>query len=386
MNEANNSNFEASDGYEEWSHFHFKCYETLPGWDAIQEANFKELLGNAYEQEMLAEFGKDVKSILNPEDIDKAEEKGKAFNYSYTDKLYPHYGYPLKWQDQIGFTVLGVDWDKFQSGPSIVITKFYADPSMHYDSEYFWRRIQCQVIKHVIIPQAEFVYTEAVTKIVKLVSDFNVDYVYCDEGDGEMQIESLKKSFIDNKIIPAQNVERIPFQSSREYINPITREKEKMMAKPLMVTLLQQCFQGKSITINNNDKVMLNQLRDYCVIGYSQTGHPQFSKINEHSVDALMLCLLCAHEKLTDFSKLQSPNPEDAAFVDMQAKYHQPKETKRTINDICEPLQNTPYNNTGVGIDGERRPIIVRTISYKQNSTFKRRPSINIQGSRRKQI
>lgn len=252
------------------------------------ERQWKKNLGElGFIHEALAEFGEETVGVFDNKWIERAKR-----DYDYPKKVKKG---PLR--------VIGVDWDAIQATPTLCCLEY--DPkAKNSDGEEGMFR----VINHISISrEEEFILDAAVQKIVEWNKKYNPEYIYVDKGYGAYQIETLHKMGRDaQKGDPAWGLNKrvigVSFSENREVRDPGTGEIENKPVKPWMVSQTQVLFGRDRIIISKNDDVLWKQLENYRVEKVSVTGVPRFTSVNEHAVDALMLCVLAIVDKFPELT------------------------------------------------------------------------------------
>lgn len=351
----------AEKSWEEWAHFHYNCWDTMPHWTREREIGEKQILGvDGYTKEWLAEFGRETAAVFSKDDINKCAQNGSGW-YSFSDKLYPTYGYPdHDPEPNVGVNILTVDWDRVQAGTTIMVSKVYLNPdnSKKFDIRYFNSHVKIRILKRIEMPIQEFAINKAEQTIIAFLDKYKVKYIYSDIGQGaELAIEQIKMHLKESKSMPPQNVILSPFNRNVAYLDTHSGEKRQMMAKQMMVMLAQAKMESNSIILNPNDTEMITQLKSYRVVKVTQSGNPVYSNTREHSVDTLMLACLAAYEQFTDLTTGATPDPNNVYIIDQASKYRIPRSgiDKRYIPDPSVP------NNTGIDEEtGQKRAIILK--------------------------
>lgn len=252
-----------------------------------------ELSELRYEQEVMAMFGDEELGVYQKIYIQKAIEEGKRINHKYVNKLDSN-SFNKFLRNKTGPRILGVDWDKYQSGTTFValeLDKLYINENGVHEPKF-------KVLFRIEIPKSSFTYVNAVNKIVELNDVYDFDWIAVDRGYGETQIELLHKYGIENphtglhdKVIGYQ------FGQKLEVRDPHTMQKDKKPLKPFMVNNSVVVFEKCKIVLDPTDKILREQLESYRIKSISTTGVPTFTDENEHAIDALNLCLLIFEQK-----------------------------------------------------------------------------------------
>lgn len=82
------------------------------------------------------------------------------------------------------------------------------------------------------------------------------------------------------------------FSQKLKMLDPHTRKKEEKPLKPFMVNNSVIVFEHGKIVLNPEDEKFKEDLEGYRIKGTTSTGAPIFSDENEHTIDAMNLCLL----------------------------------------------------------------------------------------------
>ena len=277
-------------GYSQ--HFHPSMHN--PGWCQEMEDKYRAMLTpSQYEHEILAEFGTEESGVFPKDKLDAAL---KFDYYTYSPltsiQLRNLMGGPmpcmLDYDDDhiappnpYGFRCVGVDFDQFQAGSSIIV--------LDYDVNLK----KFKVIKRVEVPRAEYSLDNAVNWIIRINNIYNPSWIFCDRGYGDYQIERLHiygdehpSSGLKNKVIGYQ------FKENIEIIDPVTKEKKNEPIKQFMVNQLILSFERDRIALSPFDEVLHKQLVDYSVDHMGASGKPIYTSKNEHFVDALGLAHL----------------------------------------------------------------------------------------------
>lgn len=161
-------------------HFHPSTHN--PNWSEAMELEFRQQLTDAqYEHEVMAEFGTEEAGVFDKDKLDLARRREL---YTY-DKL-PSY---IENQEQIEklfydednpappnvFRCVGVDWDAYQAGSSILVLDFDVDQHAF------------KVIRRVEVPRGEYTLDRAIEWIIKINQIYNPSWIFCDRGYGDQK-------------------------------------------------------------------------------------------------------------------------------------------------------------------------------------------------------
>jgi replicative DNA helicase len=247
---------------------------------------------------------------------------------------WPHYGYAKSLpKSPDTFRIVGVDWDKYQAGPQILIIE--AERARPSTSSEYTRAIEqpfnyIKVIARQEIPRSKFSLTNAVKELVRINKDFSPDFFYVDRGYGEHQIETLQlmgleaeegsaAEGLDKKIIP------ISFSQGYEKMDPVTKQPIKVRIKPEMVNRARNKFDDEEVILNPFDDILKTQLVNYIVEKITANGEPKYSSVNEHAVDAFCLAVFGLYEQfgkklIAEFQKMFIEKPLGQRYMELHAK------------------------------------------------------------------
>lgn len=268
---------------EDWFRLHVPVTEN-PDYpeDKIAEIRISESEA-VFRQEWLAEFPDVGEGVFRP---------------SYIDRAQRDYTYYIKEDIENGIIpppairTMGVDWDKYQAGPNIIILELDYERSCY------------KVVYHEEIPPHDFVLTEMVNRIIKLDAAFNCKKIYVDRGYGEMQVETLHLYGINNPLSELDTkVEGYTFSDRTEVLDPIG-EKVKKPIKPVMVNTLVKWFEDNKFIYSKYHKVFTKQLHDYRILSVTSAGI-RYTEENEHIIDATMLAAWAMYKNYADPFKMR---------------------------------------------------------------------------------
>lgn len=356
-----------------------------PNWNERMEKEFRSIYGygEAYNHEILADFGSQVEGVFKNEDIDvclttpsdeKVEDEWKK-DYLYSD---------LKWnKDHI--YVMGVDWN-YAHGQHIVIVEWIPE----------WKKFR--IFKREELRETENRYDYVVKKIIEYNKKYQPAFIYVDKGHGDPQIEDLRRYGIKN---PAESynimnkLKPIDFGSKIELKDPWTGEMSKKHMKPFIVNIGRRVVEQHNLIIprceTETSESLVAQMRAYRIERIGQDGRPIFSQGNEHALIALMLALTGFMLEFTDLNKIednktilmtQSPI-KVASNMHVDTRQNVPRTQKPSIPGVQKREQGTlikkvaslasslgiktPQLNAGIGIGG----MLVsqyKSVSYNKGS------------------
>lgn len=340
-------------GYSQ--HYHPSTHN--PSWGPQMESELRsQLTSEGYIHEVLAEFGTQEAGVFPKNKLDLA----MTFeNYAYDRLTYDQeimiergekdsptiYNFsksnPAPYNP---FRTMGVDWDKYGAGSSIII--------LDYDVRYQ----KFKVIKRVEVPRGDYSYDNAINTIVELNNIYKPAFIYCDAGAGEYQIERLHIIGDEQPSTGLKNkVKRWQFSQTVDIIDPITYETVKEPLKQLMVNQLVLSFERDRIMMSPYDIILHKQLTSYEVERRGANGKPVFTSKDEHFIDALGLAHL--------------------AFV------FEFKELTKTIKEI-EISSKLAFSNKSIGKSGLNKMLNDIQSSYSSDNRAKLEPTDDLKGDR----
>lgn len=270
-----------------------KLYEINPdtgmtGMEELQE-EFTEM---KFQQEVMAEFGESEKGVYQKKYLDLAVQVGRQLGIRYSSDI--HGKIPQDFP-KIGKRILGIDWDH-KGNPTNMV-------GLHFIEEYGIFAPFCRVE----IPQTEYTYDNAVQMVIKLNDVYNFDWIYCDAGAGEAQIQFLKKYGMENPRTGLQHkVVRVNFSEKIDWRDPFTMQKQKVHIKPFMVESTVRAFERGQFAFQPDDKHMIKQFTDYHIVRWGQDGRPVYTDENEHIHDCVILAMYGFIQKYSDVLKVST--------------------------------------------------------------------------------
>jgi len=256
-----------------WDRIHIGV-DKNPEWndEKIQSARALSANEAMFTQEYLAEFPDVGEGVFRNSYIDRAAH---SYNYlTLTDTIPP------------AIYTMGVDWDKYQAGPTILILKLEQELKKYMVA-------YCEEVD-----QSEYVLIDTIQKIIKLNELFNPRFIYIDRGYGEVQCELLRKYGEENPSSNLSNkIKGITFSDRVEIFDPVDGKVSKPI-KPFMVNTVVRWFEDNSFIYSKNHVTLTRQLESYRVVA-TTANSIKYSSRNEHIIDAL---LLAAHAMHTNFA------------------------------------------------------------------------------------
>ena len=342
-------------GYKEF----YTPSTAMPNWGPTMEDEFRAMFSQiGYQHEVLAEFGAEVTGVFNKAKVDAAIE---VESYAYIPLTSQQLDYITEKKLKVnvvgpfgpgnpapkGVRTIGVDWDKYGEVSTIIVTEY------NFELNRFMPVFRSDISK------SDFSLDAAVKKIIELNTTYNPQWIYCDRGFGEYQIETLRlygttnpESGLDKK------VKGWHFSQNIELIDPVTKIMEKKPAKHFMINTLDTLFHRDKIMMSPFDELLYRQIINYNVIKISQNGAPIFTSIDEHALDAFMLSILAFALEMPDLTKtiyeprkfleisMQKNNPITASakalFARVNSTVQKYRGEKQEYND--DPKTDRPPN------------------------------------------
>lgn len=291
-------------GYKSW---HRNIWQANPSWNLKRDLEERARLTYAqYMHEYLAEFGEEQAAVFAKHLLalmfDVCEENDDRLPHGLSEFDYQN----QRWTLPIGtpglLRTMGVDWDKEQSGPEIVVLQSHngmVDDQMNQHAGFV-------VIYRESIPVTgsagkKYAFTRTVNRILELDQVYQCNAIYVDRGYGEMQGETLTLKLGD-KVRPVSYSERVTVhdtEGSRKASEPI---------KPLMVNCVVKMLEEHKIFASRYDVKLRQQMTNYRVKKYLSDGKPQYTDKDEHCVDALCLAAYAMYNEFYDVFKSVGPN------------------------------------------------------------------------------
>ncbi len=261
-------------GYKEFWYTLPERPDWTPGFSAQQS-----VFGQAgYTREYDAEITASAKGVFRKELVDASIERYDM------DKITLN-------NIQLGVRILGVDWNK-GAGAHIVLVG-------HTDGKF-------KLIKKWIINPDEFKQTAAVEKVIQINNEWTPEFIYIDEGYGDMQYEMLIKHGLQNP--PSKldkKVKKINMSNKIEIKNPKDGSVEKKWAKGFMYLNMAKLLQDNLLVLPQSEDTnsvlddsvasavgIVQQMREVELKKSSSIARAQFICPVDHTITAYGLALL----------------------------------------------------------------------------------------------
>jgi len=281
--------------------FHYISAES-PRWSDIAERQFKALYSpGGFMREFLAEFGTPTEGVFNQKKLDQSVR-----DYEYSSmKRVPHFKY-----------VLGVDWNKITGTHMIVLERGFKEIG-DGKQDVFYR-----VMDKIIVRRQEFLHHETIQTLLQLDAKWRPDFIYVDQGYGEVQVENLYREDINHPELNLRFTERLHAIHGNQTVvlkdprNPGVEIKKA--AKPFMVDLLASWVDANKIFFPEEENTytplveseipflnigLVQQMREFRVEKYSPMGQPRYSQGYEHTLMALCFAVLGMALRFSEISE-----------------------------------------------------------------------------------
>ena len=303
-----------------------KLFEVNPDTGLTAIDGLRESLTDMkFQQEVMANFGESEAGVYPKRYIDKALERGDEMNIQYASDLY---GVAMNDFDRMGPRILGIDWDNSGAPTNLVGVQFVQKLGLFVP---FLR---------VEIPQSEFTYDNAVKKVIALNEQFNFDWIFCDAGAGESQIQFLRRYGMENPDSGLHHkVIRVNFSEKIETRDPFTFEKVTQHIKPFMVNNLVRNFERGQIALSRSDRHFTKQLEDYHILRIGVDGRPVYTSENDHIHDGFLLAMHGFVVKYSDMLKVHT-NAKIATVRNINMNF---EPVPSRMSDPNEAKQDDPF-------------------------------------------
>jgi len=360
-----------TDPRKRWMVHHYPS-SVVPYWDNIMDY---DVYGNpvTFGEEILAGF--DEYGIITEVLAEFPEELAGVFQKWYLDimfgdqqvieaaglKSFSNYTYPARFNPKTRKRVMGVDVDKYATGPEIVIVEW----NDKYNKAF--------ILQRVTMPKGrkgELTLHALVDKIIELDRKWKTSYIYVDRGYGEMVVENLHKygkehpeTGLGKRVVPIFYGEHV------EIPDPYKRgEFTKVPIKPYLVQLGVRLTEQCALVASKKDMKLKEQMENYQVVARSATtGQPRYTMKNEHALDALLFALFGL---ISNFSNelifprgskgavvrhgRQGPGVHGKYYIDPYTDAKKPKEDPRMNGGVLQIYDIPPSGRKPVAPRGRR--------------------------------
>jgi len=288
-----------------YKRFHFPS-SVSPNWSEDMEYEFRTTYTiEDYTHEFDADFGSEAQGVFHPDYIDEAL------------RLYDYKDTPLK-KTPGNIRVLGVDWNESKNGVQIVMAEAMKHPTnmtfIREDEdgkptdEKYQEVIQNKfvVIEHIAIHDKEFTQNKAITTVMRLMAEYDIDHLYVDEGHGAFNIEELMlRSRKTPQLQMKKKLRALNMSSKLKIRNPQNRTWEDKPIKPYTVSSARNYIEKQLCILPRHEDYdigLIGQMRAYVIVRISDKGHPVYSALNDHALDAWMFAMLAFTQEYHELS------------------------------------------------------------------------------------
>lgn len=187
--------------------------------------------------------------------------------------------------------ILGIDWNK-GAGAHIVLVGRYKE--------------KFKLLKKWVINPDEFKQTEAVNRVIQINSEWAPDFIYIDEGYGDVQYEMLLKYGMQNPSSKLNTkVKKVNMSQKIEIKNPKDGSIEKKWAKGFMYLNMAKLLQDNLLILPRSEDTnsvlddsvasavgIIQQMREVELKKSSSVARAQFVAPIDHTITAYGLALL----------------------------------------------------------------------------------------------
>lgn len=250
-----------------------------------------------YVREWLAGFGLASASVFRPEDLQACS--GDHWEYSLKAET-DIFNCPVREKPKDGrIRTLGVDWNRPGVGVRIYVCEFTPGGT---DGRGFYK-----FMDRLIVANVEFTQLSAADAIICANRLWRPEFIYCDAGFGDTQIEKLKLFGLQAReevgfqhpdaklpfIVKAINMqETIPVPDPAE---PNNKDKaRKISEKALMVSFYQAISQERAVFFSQVERMpgnLIPAMNAFKVERINPSGHPVYTGEADHDIVASGLAL-----------------------------------------------------------------------------------------------
>lgn len=335
-----------------YKEFHYISSES-PRWADSVERQLKAIYSpGGFLREFLAEFGTPTEGVFNQFRLDKSLR-----NYSYAScQRVPHFKY-----------VMGVDWNKNTGTHMIVLEQGWKELDGGMKSVYY------KVVDKVVVRKQEFLHHETMQTLMRLDAKWRCDYIYVDQGYGEVQVEGLYREDLANPHLNLRYTERLKAIHGNHTVilkdprNPGLEIKKP--AKPFMVDLLAAWVDANVIFFPESEDThaqlieselafleigLIQQMREFRIEKFSPQGQPRYTQGYEHTLMALCFAALGMAMNFSEINEqnidgsvvynstpLGAPRPENQTDTQKQDNQANSLAANKRLHEMTRPSRTT---------------------------------------------
>lgn len=324
-----------------------------PAWNETTERILrKNYTRSAWESEILAIFG---------------NVAGGVFPTDMLQSSLRNYDYGLELVSKESKIAMGIDWNSAENGIPIIVVSY--DP---HKNAY-------TVVDKYISQSKNFTQLTGVQDIIRMYNKWNPHAVYLDNGFGNSQFELLTKYMMTiGKSEEARKFKSITMHSKGFIRDPLTLKKVEKQNKALMIDLaVQRVENGMCFfpSFENQEKQLVDQLRNFRVERYTQNGIPVYSQGEDHQLIAWCLAMYAITMEFSDIAKIDDRVtinylPSLLSRDDITSIRSIDKDGKNLLT-----FESNEYNKNMSWIDRKREPVntFERSVGRLMPKSFKNR-------------
>jgi len=294
-----------------WSRHYPSWHPDNPSWLSIEDAKAQGLpitdstefkyrsytSEEAYTREYGAEFGEELQGVYKHKHINES-----LINY------FPNFDEPNvsnfdpKWEQTPGNKyVIGVDWNTYKNGGQVVVIEYCHMPTFieyynHDTNEQI--KIDCtgkiRLFYRKGVKSKDATQRETRNEIIRLMTHFNIDFVYVDYGAGDTNVEELTLYGRRNPTLGmARKLHVIDSGASSEHYDPVLQKTVKKRNKGLMINQSVLALEeGRMVLPKEEDTNhrLVAQMRGYTVKTVTARGDFTYEG-EDHVLDAFNLAV-----------------------------------------------------------------------------------------------
>lgn len=307
-----------------------------------------------YVREWMAGFGLASSAVFRPEDLQACS--GENWEYSLRADTNIR-DFPVREKPRDGrIRMLGVDWNRPGAGVRIYVCEFMPGG---VDGRGYYK-----FLDRMIVANVEFTQLSAADAIICANRKWRPEFIYCDAGFGDVQIEKLKLFGLHAReevgmrhpdaqlpyIVKAINMqETVPVPDPAE---PSNKDKaRKITEKALLVNFYQAITQERAIFFSQYERMpgnLIPAMNAFKVERINPSGHPVYTGENDHDIIASGLALY-AFWKEYHYTKGRSIL-ETAAMIsgrgldeELPARAYMPKFKEGLVRRVGRPAEEDTW-------------------------------------------
>lgn len=271
-------------------------FPKTPTYTKEEETRLRAMYSyDKYVKEFLVDWSLLSSGLFKPEDLNIACDLSKNVLGS-TYKLGDPRVVPLCKK-----FIIGVDWNTAANGVQILV--------LGVDKE-----LKIWLVDLKSVTDEEFTQTKATMAVIDMVKYYNPEWVYVDQGYGDMQVEQLQLYSYNHpeyELHLHDRLKGIQFKSKIDVEDPYTHVSSKKQLKAFSITVMQFMIEKQQIYLPDDQWAsrfekgernevlkageigIIDEMRSYYVKKYDQYGDPVFdSNRSDHKLSALMFAIL----------------------------------------------------------------------------------------------